>query len=301
MKRPNPDRVKENMPGCTLSSGGGPAPQPAEGAERKHRGERPPRKETERRGFEAEREKKVAEKRRLEQERRAPFTDKEPFSVSENSLGLKFVLIPPGRFMMGDKDKGPVHEVELTRGFWLGETPVTQGQWEAVKGSNPSRFQGPDRPVECVSWDDAKEFIQRLNGKERTTRHRLPAEAEWEYACRSGGGGMYCFGNGESILGDYAWYDDNSGDETHPVGRKKPNAWGLYDMHGNVLEWCEDWYGDYLPGFIRDPEGPSSGSQRVLRGGSWSYVAKVCRSANRSRRDPGYRYSNRGFRLARSR
>ncbi len=298
MKRPNPDRDKENFPGGSLPFEGGAAPQPAEEGERQHRGKPP--LQTERRGDEAEREKTVAGKRRLQGERRGAFAGREPFSVSENSLGVKFILIPPGRFLMGDEEKGPVHEVELTRGFWLGETPVTQAQWEAVMGSNPSRFKGPDRPVECVSWDDANEFILRLNDQERTTRHRLPTEAEWEYACRSVGVGVYCFGDNESILTDYAWYDDNSGDETHSVGLKKPNAWGLYDMHGNVLEWCEDRYGDYLPGFIRDPAGPASGSLRVLRGGSWSYVAKVCRSANRGKRDPDYRYGNRGFRLARS-
>jgi formylglycine-generating enzyme required for sulfatase activity len=227
-----------------------------------------------------------------------------------NSLGMEFVLIPAGTFRMGSDDgnseEKPCHEVEISRPFYLGRYKVTQAQWQAVmeKGlpgwNNPSCFKGANLPVECVTWYETQEFILRLNREEGHNRYRLPTEAEWEYACRAGSTGRYCFGDDENLLEDYAWYAGNSRGETHPVGRKRPNAWGLYDMHGNVWEWVQDWYDEnaYDGGFVRDPQGPSAGETRVLRGGSWGSGARRCRSASRSSDRPGSRYGYSGFRLA---
>ena len=141
---------------------------------------------------------------------------------------------------------------------------------------------GDDRPVEQVSWNDVQEFIKKLNQKEGTNKYRLPSEAEWEYACRAWSTSRFCFGDSDGSLGQYAWYNSNSSKKTHPVAQKKPNTWGLYDMHGNVWEWCEDLYGDYTSDHVNNPKGPSSGSRRVYRGGSWYRSARYCRSANRS-------------------
>ena len=168
-------------------------------------------------------------------------------------------------------------------------------------GSNPSQFKGSDRPVEHVSYDDALEFCRKLTARERAAgrlpsgyEYTLPTEAQWEYACCAGTSGDYA-----GSLDSMGWYDGNSGGQTHPVAQKQPNAWGLYDMHGNVWEWCRDWYAGSLPGgTVRDPVGPSSGSFRVRRGGSWSLAASICRSANRSRFGPGRRGISLGFRLA---
>jgi formylglycine-generating enzyme required for sulfatase activity len=227
-----------------------------------------------------------------------------------NSVGMKFRLIQPGTFMMGSpeseagrySDEGQ-HQVTLTNLYSMGIYPVTQSEYQRLMGSNPSQFKGDCHPVEQVSWEDATEFIKKLNGlsEERTAGrfYRLPTESEWEYACRAGSSTAYCFGENEARLGEYAWYGKNSGNKTHPVGQKKPNAWGLYDMHGNVWEWCSDWYGDYPSGAVTDPTGPSTGSCRVHRGGSWGSVALDCRSANpRSRGGPSNRNCNLGFRLA---
>lgn len=223
-----------------------------------------------------------------------------------NNLGMEFIYIKPGTFMMGSPshEKGRYnnekqHQVTLTRGFYMQTTEVTQGQWKAVMGSNPSRFKGDDLPVEQISWNDVQEFIRRLNQREGGDKYRLPTEAEWEYACRAGRTTRFSFGDDESRLGEYAWYDGNSGSRTHPVAQKKPNAWGLYDMHGNVWEWCQDRYGDYPSGSVTDPEGPSSGSYRVIRGGSWVNEPRFVRSANRGRSYPDYRNYNLGFRLLR--
>ncbi|GHU48587.1 hypothetical protein AGMMS50289_25360 [Betaproteobacteria bacterium] len=185
----------------------------------------------------------------------------------------------------------------------LGKYEVTQGEWEAVMGSNPSKFNGRSNPVEQVSWDDVQTFIQRLNAKEGTRKYRLPTEAEWEYAARAGTKSTYSFGDDAGQLGAYAWYHDNSGNQTHPVGQKKPNPWGLYDMHGNVLEWVNDWYDEsyYSRSASNDPAGPSSGRLRVLRGGSWLGSAGFLRSAYRINHfTPDNRYGIIGFRLARS-
>ena len=196
--------------------------------------------------------------------------------------------------MMGE-DSGR-HSVTISRHFLMGKYPVTQAQWEAIMGNNPSHFIGADRPVENVSWDDCWAFIKKLNVMTGSA-YRLPTEAEWEYACRAGSTTAYCFGDDEAQLSDYAWYDANSKSETHPVGRKKANAWGLHDMHGNVWEWCHDWYGDYPAGSAIDPTGQSSGSFRVLRGGCCSYVAGYARAASRNRFKPSYRSISLGFRV----
>jgi len=226
-----------------------------------------------------------------------------------NNLGMEFVYIQPGRFTMGspsnesgrDNDERQ-HQVTLTKGFYMQTTEVTQGQWQRVMGSNPSWFKncGDDCPVEEVSWNDAQDFIRRLNQREGTDKYRLPTEAEWEYAARAGSTTRFCFGNDNGQLGQYAWYDNNSGSKPHSVAQKKPNAWGLYDMHGNVWEWVQDWYGNYPSGSVTDPTGPSSGSSRVFRGGSWNAGAGDCRSAYRYRSTPGGRSNYLGFRLARA-
>jgi formylglycine-generating enzyme required for sulfatase activity len=233
-------------------------------------------------------------------------TEPEP-STFTNSISMEFVLIPTGTFMMGspysdtqveDKEK-PAHRVTISQLFYLGKYPVTQGQWEAVMGTNPSHFTGDqNRPVERVSWEDTQEYIRRLNTRESSARYRLPTEAEWEYACRAGSTPRSCFGDNRSQLGVYGWYDNNSRGMSHPVGQRKPNAWGLHDMHGNVWEWVQDWYGAYDPEPVTDPQGLASGSHRVVRGGSWHSEAGGCRSAYRSFGAPSDRYDFVGFRCA---
>jgi formylglycine-generating enzyme required for sulfatase activity len=223
-----------------------------------------------------------------------------------NSLGMEFTLIPAGSFTMGadknfedaDDDETPQHRVSISRPFYLGAYEVTQAQWTAVMGNNPSSFKGLSNPVEMVSWDDVQAFIQRLNAKEGHNRYRLPTEAEWEYAARAGTTGAYSFGDDEDSLGRYAWYWDNSGEKTHLVGQKQPNAWGLYDMYGNVWEWVQDCYEKYSSSSVTDPKGPSSGSYRVRRGGSWGRFARDCRAAYRNRNWSIIRRNDIGFRLA---
>ena len=188
--------------------------------------------------------------------------------------------------------------MRLSRGFWLGQHEVTQGQWEAVMGSNPSFFDacGLDCPVERVSWEDAQEFIRRLNAMDGAGTYRLPTEAEWEYAARAGTTGDRYAAN----LGAITWYGNNSGGRTHPVGGKTANAFGLHDMLGNVLEWVQDWRGGYPGGTVTDPRGPGSGSGRVTRGGGWNICAGSCRSSFRYYGTPGYRFFDLGFRLLRT-
>lgn len=217
-----------------------------------------------------------------------------------NGVRMEFVLISAGTFYMGseaseagrDNDEGPIRRVQITRPFYLGKYEVTQDQYMAVMGRNPSHFSGRNLPVEMVSWEEAVAFCKKIGG-------RLPTEAEWEYACRAGSTSRFCFGNSDSALKDYAWYADNSGKRTHAVGQKKPNAWGLYDMHGNVWEWCSDWYVDnYRNASTTNPTGPSSGTYRVVRGGSWNGNARYCRSAGRGNYTPDVRGNFSGFRVA---
>lgn len=219
-------------------------------------------------------------------------------SFSIPAIGASFVLIPAGKFITGEII---AHEVILSKPLYIQTTEVTQKQWRKVMGNNPSLFKdcGDDCPVENISWGDVQEFIRRLNQTEGVKTYRLPSEAEWEFACRAGSAMKFSFGDNEDDLGDYAWYDKNSGRRTHPVAQKKPNAWGLYDMHGNVSEWCQDWQDDYPSGSVKDPKGPSSGQHRVLRGGSWGSSTVVVRSAFRGQDYPVVRSNDIGFRLVR--
>jgi formylglycine-generating enzyme required for sulfatase activity len=214
---------------------------------------------------------------------------------------LDLVLIPAGSFTMGDDSAKPAHKVTITKPFYLGKYEVTQEQWEALMGSNPSNFKSPKNPVEMVSWDDCQQFLVKLNAKSggQGSKFVLPTEAQWEYACRAGSTGEFCFGDDEKQLGEYAWYEVNSEYETHPVGEKKPNTFGLHDMHGNVLEWCQDWWGEYGVEAADDPSGPTKGSGRVLRGGSWDVDGWLCQSAARGGDEPGGRFIDLGLRVAR--
>jgi len=223
--------------------------------------------------------------------------------LGKNGVKMEFVRIPAGEFIMGsgwaedsrNTDEGPVHKVKISKPFYIGVTEVTQKQYVAVMGSNPSDFAGPNNPVEKVSWYDAVRFCKKISTitKKNIT---LPTEAQWEYACRAGTNTWYCFGDSVSSLGDYAWYDC---EKIHPVAQKKPNKFGLYDMHGNVYEWCHDWYSDdyYNEGLTIDPIGPTKQDARVLRGGSWRHTWRPCRSARRSGSLPGYRDYDVGFRV----
>ena len=228
-----------------------------------------------------------------------------PLKTLTNSIGMKFVEIPAGTFSMGSAN-GPsderVHEVTITKPYYLGVYEVTNGDGKAVKGFVPGKWKDDNLPIESVTWHEAVAFCEALSAlpaeRQAGRVYRLPTEAEWEYACRAGTTTAYSFGDDESLLGDFAWFDDNSGSQTHPVGQKRPNGWGLYDMHGNVWEWCSDWKGGYGAAAATDPQGPASGSIRVLRGGSWYFTARFCRSADRYGYYPSYRNSNSGFRLA---
>jgi len=217
--------------------------------------------------------------------------------------GMAFVTLPAGSFQMGsttgDSDEKPVHTVTLAS-FALMTTEVTQAQWKAIMRGNPSHFKGDNLPVESVSWEDAQEFLSKLNQRDPGKGYRLPTEAEWEYACRAGSTGRWCFGDDEARLGDYAWYDANAVDKTHPVGQKRSNAWGLHDMHGNVWEWCQDRYGAYPSGSVTNPMGAASGSSRVGRGGSWISVARSCHSACRIINVQSNRFHSLGLRVART-
>jgi formylglycine-generating enzyme required for sulfatase activity len=261
----------------------------------------------------AEQERASPEKGKATQSKEAGDKTKSPPKEATVDLGngmkLEMVLIPAGEFMMGspDSDKDafkwekPQHRVRIIKPFYLGKYLITQEQWEAVMGNNPRCFKGPKNPVEQVSWDDCQKFLKRLNDKVGGGKFVLPTEAQWEYACRAGSKTRYCFGDDEKQLGEYAWYEKNSGDTTHPVGEKKPNAWGLYDMHGNVWEWCQDWWKDgyYKESPVDDPTGPTGGSDRVFRGGCWNIPAGGCRSAYRAYYAPGGRDINLGLRVSR--
>jgi len=258
---------------------------------------------------------RAGKRRRVEKESFSTSADEPSLASSPaaiwNGSEMTFVHVPPGAFVMGSPVHEPgraddeiEHEVTLTRGFYLLATPVTQGLWKAVMGTNPSCFKGDDLlPVETVSWHQCQEFLNRLN-REGSERYRLPTEAEWEYACRAGtstpfAGGeiMELFCASDPNLDAMGWYCGNSGRRSRPVGQKKPNAWGLYDMQGNVCEWCQDWYGEYSADAKVDPLGAPSGSGRVIRGGSWFSNAKNCRSASRFYWSPASGADFLGFRL----
>ena len=225
---------------------------------------------------------------------------------------MKFVWIPPGSFMMGSpKDENvrggdeKQHKVTLTKGFYMGVYTVTQEQWQEVMGNNPSSFKGEKNlPVETVSWDDCQEFIKKLREKDKKL-YRFPTEAEWEFACRAGTKTPFHFGETISTdqanyNGDFTYGDGKKGtfrQKTTPVGSFPANAWGLHDMHGNVFQWCQDWYGDYPQKEAVDPKGPEKGEYRVLRGGSWDLTPDGCRSASHFRTRPGYRANSFGLRV----
>ena len=226
---------------------------------------------------------------------------------------MEFVLIQPGTPLMGspESEEGRYHDetrhqVTLTNPFYMQATPVTQAQWQAVMGDNPSFFKGENHPVENVSWHDAQAFIRKLNARGEG-QYRLPTEAEWEYACRAGTETPFGIGNGVDLDSTQANFDGNYPygkgkkalyrEQTTPVKTFEPNAWGLYDMHGNVCEWVQDWFGEYPEGEETDPQGPATGADRVLRGGGWCNLARFARSAYRGRFSPDVRGINLGFRL----
>lgn len=229
----------------------------------------------------------------------------------ENSVGMILVPIPSGEFPMGtpmpkNKKPGPLkpelpqHRVTISKPFYISAYEVTQGQYEAVMGERPWDGQpltetGPHFAASYISWEKAVAFCEQLSKQEGKT-YRLPTEAEWEYACRAGSTTHFCFGDDEARLEEYAWYGKNSDEVTHAVGGKKANEWGLHDMHGNVWEWCADWYGTYLNKAVNDPQGPNKGV-RVLRGGSWARPAELCRSAYRGYAHPYARNEYVGFRV----
>ncbi|MCA9038342.1 MAG: SUMF1/EgtB/PvdO family nonheme iron enzyme [Planctomycetaceae bacterium] len=227
-----------------------------------------------------------------------------------NSIEMKFAVLPPGEFTMGSPEsevgryrEEKQHSVTLTAPFWIGVHEVTQFQYEQVVGDNPSEYKGADNPVETVSWTDAVEFCEKLSALpvERAAGrvYRLPTEAEWEYACRAGTTTAYSCGNDKSQLGEYAWFVENRARTTHAVGTKLANSWGIYDMHGNVWEWCSDLYGPYGHEAASNPQGAATGSSRVIRGGCWNYPAEHCRAADRTAGNPtSYSSSYFGFRVA---
>jgi formylglycine-generating enzyme required for sulfatase activity len=239
----------------------------------------------------------VIKKRRLSIRSSVQSIRDDFYHDGERVTSLEFCHIPAGTFRMGRF--GNFYRVTISKGFYLGKYPVTQDQWEAVMESNPSHFAKGNYPVENVSWEDCQQFIERLNDQTGRAKYRLPTEAEWEYACRAGSSTAYSFGDDKKKLSEYGWYHANSGGKSHPVGQKLPNPWGLYDMNGGVWEWCKDWYAPYPRWKAIDPEGPSKGSDRVLRGGSWSDGPRRCRSGFRSYFSPDFRCDFFGFRLAR--
>ena len=256
----------------------------------------------------AEREriaKAQAERERQEQEAREQAAKEAERTRILQNLINNMVYVEGGTFKMGATseqkseaylDEIPAHKVILSS-FSIGRYEVTQEEWQAVMGSNPSYFKGSRKPVENVSWDDCQEFIRKLNtmtGKQ----FRLPTEAEWEFASRGGIKSQGYKYSGSNNLNSVAWYDDNSGNTTHDVGQKSPNELGIYDMSGNVWEWCSDWYGNYSSSSQTNPTGDYSGPFRVYRGGSWNDDARLCRVSFRGRSTPGYRSIILGFRLA---
>lgn len=224
----------------------------------------------------------------------------EPGYVVTNSIGMKLGYVPAGRFTMGSAGSEPMHQydeqehpVRISKPFYISVTEVTQKQWQEVMGHNPSHQKGDDLPVEKVSWVSAVEFCKKLSAKE-AKNYRLPTEAQWEYACLADDGGTF---SGTGDIDDMAWYEGNSKGKSHEVGTKRPNSWGLYDMHGNVAEWCGDYYlAEYPKEEVIDPAGPGESKQRVVRGGSWSHFPIACRSAARSSSPASYQFIHTGLR-----
>ena len=234
-----------------------------------------------------------------------PVTNVDNISIPvKDGISIEMVRVEAGTFTMGATaemgepwdDEKPAHQVTLTNDYYIGKYEVTQALWHTVMGKNPSDFKGDNLPVEKVSWKDCQKFLSKLNRITGKT-FRLPTEAEWEYAARGGNKSRGYQYSGSNNLSDVAWYTANSGSKTHAVGTKQPNELGIYDMTGNVWEWCQDWYGKYSSSSQVNPTGANSGSGRVRRGGSWSSNARGCRSSYRASRTPDYRYGNLGLRL----
>ena len=238
--------------------------------------------------------------------------------------GIAFISIPAGKFIMGTTDANraalekakawnhlyecerPAHEVTISRPFLISKCEITQKQWREVMDKNPSAFKGPNLPVDSVSWEEVQMFIKKLNDRGKG-RYRLPTEAEWEYCCRAGGAGLFgAAADSEGItvekIEEFSWCRNNAGNRTHPVGEKKPNAWGLYDMHGNVWEWCLDWYGTdfYKKAPGKDPRNNEPGTERVFRGGSWFLEPQNLRAGFRGGNLPNFKSQYVGFRLVRN-
>jgi formylglycine-generating enzyme required for sulfatase activity len=250
---------------------------------------------------------------------RKEVAPKEPVSLEEKlpvsgkdwqipALGMELAYVAPGSFQMGSNDghdnEKPIHTVRISQEYWVGKYEVTQQQYQSIMGNNPSNFKGTSNPVEKVSWNDSVSFCKKLTDQERRAGrlpegyvYRLPTEAEWEYAARGGSRGRDTQFAGSNTIGDVAWYKDNSGSKTLPVGQKQANELGLYDMSGNVWEWCQDWWERYSSGSQTDPVGPGKGSRRVLRGGCWRDPASLCRVAIRGIGTPTRAYDILGFRV----
>ena len=230
------------------------------------------------------------------------YADDKTGNIIENSLNMRLVRISAGEFIMGSPvdEKGHQedefqHKVIFTDPFYIGITEVTQAQWKSVMGTNRSNFKGDDLPAEKLSWKEALLFCRKLSELEGRT-YRLPTEAEWEYACRGGSSGPYA--DSSNNPDQIAWYSNNSGNNTHPVGQMKPNAWGIYDMHGNVSEWCQDYYiPEYPDEEAVDQPGPGEGKYRVIRGGAWDSFPVGCRSSARSSAPASYQFKQTGFRV----
>ena len=246
-----------------------------------------------------QRAKEEAERRR----QAALLAEKKEREAKERALkeaemrGMEMVFVPQGEYTMGSEtgfdDERPPHRVTINS-FYMGRYEVTQALWESVLGTNPSRFKGPELPVENVSWLDIQIFLRELNKRQEGPLFRLPTEAEWEYVCRAGMSGDF-----PAPLDTIAWYEKNSGNRTHPVNTNKPNRWGFFGMYGNVYEWCFDWKSGYTQDAVVDPLGPLDGKERVFRGGGWFFSGWNCRPSKRFSARPGYRSQFLGFRLAR--
>ena len=260
------------------------------------------KKETQQRKRTQAAPKKTQPARQAQQQKPAVSTSMP--KVSLDDIMRNMVYVEGGTFTMGatseqkkpDDDEKPTHRVSLSS-FYIGKYEVTQALWKAVMGSNPSHFEGDNLPVENVSWNDCQTFLRKLNAM-TGKNFRLPTEAEWEFSARGGNWSRGYQYSGSNVLSDVAWYYDNSGSKTHNVGTKAPNELGIYDMSGNVWEWCQDWYGDYHGYSQTNPTGPSCGANRVYRGGSWGSGAWLCRMAFRDNYTPGSRGNGLGLRLA---